>query len=348
MTFDGRLDRRTFLGAAALSAASAALLATPLLAKSSARRGGIIDFHHHIIPPALAEFIRDTGWSAQAAVEGMDRAGIAAGIALAGPVLGDDVKRRPALARSANEFGATLGRDFPERFGLFAALPLPDVAASLVEIDYALDHLNADGFGIATSYDDKWLGDESFWPIWEKLDARSAVVFVHPQDAACCTPQNMSYSRSKVPGPPITGAYIEWPMNTARTIFSLMTSGTLRRSPRIRFIVAHGGGVMPLLVQRLAGYSGSPASAARPKAYFPNGVGAEFATLYFECAQAFSHPNIDALRAQVPDNKILFGSDFPAFPLEYAARQFRALELPRNTRNIIARQNAAALLPRWA
>lgn len=342
----GHFNRRAFLGAAA--GAATTLFGTPLLAQPSARRTGIIDLHHHIIPPAIAHLVRDTGWSPQAAVEGMDRAGIAAGISLASPLLGDDAKRRSAIARSCNEYAATLARDHPGRFGLFAALPMLDVAATLVEIDYALDHLKADGFGIASSYDDLWLGDEAFVPIWEKLDARSAVVFVHPQDAACCSPQSMTYRKSMVPGPPITGAYIEWPMNTARTIFSLMSSGTVRRFSRIRFIFAHGGGVMPLLVQRLAGFSSSPSGAARPKAYFPNGVAAEFATLYFECAQSFSRPNIDTLRALVPDSRILFGSDFPAFPLEVAVKQFEAVNLPSAARAQIARENAAKLLPRWA
>ena len=102
----------------------------------------------------------------------MDRAGIATGIALAAPVLGPDPERQSAIARSANDFGATLGRDHPGRFGLFAALPMTDVPATLAEIDYALDQLHADGFGIASSYGDKWLGDDAFQPIWEKIDAR--------------------------------------------------------------------------------------------------------------------------------------------------------------------------------
>jgi hypothetical protein len=43
-------------------------------------------------------------------------------------------------------------RDHPQRFGSFAALPLPHVAASLAEIAYAYDTLHADGVGLMTSY----------------------------------------------------------------------------------------------------------------------------------------------------------------------------------------------------
>ena len=340
----GECDRRTMLTAAAAVALAGA--AAPAIRPV---RRGLIDVHHHIVPPALSGMPNANAWSPQAAVEGMDRAGIATGIAYAGPVLVAELGRRPAIARASNEFGAKIGRDHPGRFGLFAALPFPDVTATLAEIDYALDVLQADGFGIATSYGDKWLGDAAFAPIWERLNARGAVVFVHPQDAPCCTPNPVTYGDLPTSGPPLIGAWIEWPMNTARTIFSLMVTGTLRRFPRIRFVLAHGGGVMPLLVERLDNFRNwSDVGEKGLKTYFPNGVAAEFATLHFECAQAYEPPAFDALRRLVPDTQLLFGSDFPAFGLERTAQQFAALPLSSTARDRIGRGNAATLFPRWA
>jgi predicted TIM-barrel fold metal-dependent hydrolase len=170
------------------------------------------------------------------------------------------------------------------------------------------------------------------------------VVFVHPQDASCCGPTKFSYSK-----PIMDGSWIEWPMNTARAIVSLMTSGTLRRFPHIRFIFAHGGGLMPLLVSRLAGLSARGNVGKKGLAsLFPNGVEAEVRTLHFECAQACSRTNMTALRSIVPDSHILYGSDFPFFPLAFGATNFAGLELPAATRRAIMHTNAGALLPRWA
>ena len=49
------------------------------------------------------------------------------------------------LARSCNDFAAQMAADHPQRFGFFAALPLPDVKASLAELSHAVDTLRCDG-----------------------------------------------------------------------------------------------------------------------------------------------------------------------------------------------------------
>jgi predicted TIM-barrel fold metal-dependent hydrolase len=317
-------------------------------ARSSDREipSGLIDFHHHIRPPGVPDVIMQlmSRWSPEGAVAEMDRAGVRVGMAFPVPVFGPDPMARQALARRWNDYGADLGARFPGRFGLFASLPLLDTDACLAEIEYAVGSLHADGFGIATNYDDMWLGDERLWPVYEVLNALNAIVFVHPRDAPCCAPDKLSYHRDVM-----DGSWLEWPMNTARTIFSLMISGTLRRFPRIRIIFSHGGGVMPLLVSRIEGFRGWPHVGEEGLGrLFPNGLRSELGRLHFECAQAYSTTNIDALRSIVPDTQLLFGSDFPIFPLAHAATQFADLPLDKVLQTQIAHGNAGKLLPRWS
>lgn len=324
--------------------ASAAACQLPAKGKHSGCSHGLIDVHHHIRPPGAPEgFARLTAkWSPEGAIAEMDAAGIAAGMAYPGPIL-PSVADKADRARRFNEYGATLGQAHSGRFGLFASLPLPDIAATLAEIDFALTALKADGFGVSTSYGEAWLGDPMFTPVHEKLNAHDAVVFVHPHDAACCAPGGMTYIQ-----PGMDGSWIDWPMNTARTIFSLMTSGTLRRFPRIRWIFAHGAGVMPLLVQRLADFTAWDAvGPQKMKQLFPQGIEAEFARLHFEGAQAWTRTNLSALRSLVSDRQILFGSDYPFFSLEHSVQRFAEASLPAKSRAAIGRGNAARLLPRW-
>lgn len=340
------VSRREVL-AGAVAAAGTLLLPPGLEAaqKKAAKQAGLIDVHHHIRPPGASAAIMKfmAHWSPAGAVEDMDKNGVATGMAYPGPILSGTEAERSAKARMWNEFAAKLGQDYPGRFGLFASLPFPHVEASLAEIDHALDQLNADGFGLSSSYGDLWLGDPQLWPIYEKLNSRDAVVFMHPNDASCCTPDKMTYNRAMM-----EGSWIEWPMNTARTILSLMVSGTLRRFPRIRFIFSHGGGVMPLLINRISGLANWPEVGKEGlESLLPDGPQAEFRKLFFDCAQACSPTNMAALRSLVPDTQILFGSDYPIFPMDYAAKSFEGLEVPRQTKIAIANANARAILKRW-
>ncbi|MEJ1969459.1 MAG: amidohydrolase family protein [Rhizomicrobium sp.] len=349
-------SRRHILGGAAMLAASALPISRGLgqVPGAGPKAGGKIDIHHHILPPNIlphpgAPAVQGPhspypAWSPQIAIDEMDRNDVATGISSTGTIpnlLNMETEARRSAIRKWNEYGTRLGSDHPGRFGLFAPLPLPDVEGSLKEIEYALGTLKADGVGILTSYGDLWLGDPKLRPVFEELNRRKALVFVHTTDASCCT--QMSYMT-----PPANTSWIEWPMNTARCIYSLMANGVFRDLPDVRFIFAHGGGVMPLLIARLRGMRKT--TTLDPADYdrvFPNGVDAEFKKLRFEIAQAFDQVNYDALSALVPTSNILYGSDFPWFDVSASRDGFAALGISPETRHAISRGNAELLMPRW-
>jgi hypothetical protein len=150
--------RREFLGGLAALGASALLPGCASDAGQSAAARGKphrIDIHHHLLPPKyvaeLPTHIKGENpppWSPARSIEDMDKNGIATSItSLMQPqVWFGDVALGRRLARESNDYAATLVRDYPGRYGIFATLPLPDVEGSLREIEYAMDVLKADGF----------------------------------------------------------------------------------------------------------------------------------------------------------------------------------------------------------
>ena len=202
--FDSGASRRKFLKALAVAGAGAVLSESGLIAQVTSPSvrplAGRVDIHHHIFPPfyvkAMEEQLRAGGfsprpWTPSTSIDMMDKHGIAT--AFFSPVqrlvmdsTSDKSEKARNLARQHNEYGAQLVKDYPGRFGHFATLPLPDTDGSLKEIAYSLDVLKADGIALWTSYMDKWMGDPSFAPVYEELNRRGAVVFVHPARASCC------------------------------------------------------------------------------------------------------------------------------------------------------------------
>ena len=157
------------------------------------------DVHAHFIPPCYRKTLLDNGytnpdgmlgipeWTIKSHLAYMDSVGIAKsilGISSLGTHLNSDTATIKTLTREINKYAANVKRQCPARFGFFASLPLPDIAASVEEILYALDTLDADDFVLHSNTAGIYLGDPVLRRVLAELDARRAVVFIHPT-AAC-------------------------------------------------------------------------------------------------------------------------------------------------------------------
>jgi predicted TIM-barrel fold metal-dependent hydrolase len=339
-------DRRSFVTSLISSLGLAAIGGERLtgLAQTSAPPHRI-DVHHHFAPPAwLVEVkgrpllnVANTTWTAARSIEDMDRGGVAAAvISVTNPGLwfGDRTATRQ-LTRACNDYGARLVHDHPTRFGLFAAMPLPDVDDTLKEIAHAYDALKADGIGLFTSYGDTWLGNPAYRPVMEELNRRKAVVHVHPTAANCC--RNLEYA------PGVGAGSIEYGTDTTRAIIGVTFSGDAVRYPDIRFIWSHAGGSLPFLAGRIDGASGGA------KDRLPHGFVSEVKKFYYDVAGAANRGAIASLLELVTPSQVLFGTDFP--PGGTAAEYVKALAglglFSETNLRAIDRDNAVRLLPRF-
>ena len=279
-----------------------------------------IDTHQHYIPPSYAKWLADQGirpgdvdlpkWSKNAALKMMDKHGVQTGILSVsdpGVNLGDDAVAR-TKAREVNEYAAEVVQSNPSRFGFFATLTLPDVEGSIIELNYALDELHADGVILLANSRGTYLGDKTFDPLMAELNRRKVVAFIHP---------------GELPGPTIRGIpafAADFLLDTARAVVNLVLSGAMDRYPDIKMILAHAGGFVPYAAYRLL----------LPKLQRTNflkrisiGLNQEheldkelsvFRKFYYDTALSASPTVLPSLLSLVSADHITYGSDWPFAP----------------------------------
>lgn len=338
-------SRRDFLKT--LSAASAGLLLADDWAAAQAPAlmagAGRIDVHHHVCPPNWVSELASRNlasadiknWSVARTLDDMEKAGVVTSIlSVTTPAVSfaePELARR--VARESNEWVAGLRRDYPGRFGCFAMLPLQDIDASLREIDYAFDTLNADGIGLLTSYGDKWLGHATYAPIMDELNRRKAILYTHPTLANCC--HNLL--------PDLSPTVIEFGTDTSRTIADIVFSGTAARCPDLRFIFSHAGGTLPFLTERLVQ---APVLNPNLAPRVPNGVLHELRRFYYDTAWAADPMAMASLTKLVAISQVLFGSDYPFRTGAGTVQGLIECGFSAQDLKAISHDNALRLLPR--
>jgi 6-methylsalicylate decarboxylase len=309
-----------------------------------------IDVHFHYLSPQYREEMVNTvgafsdgfpapHWSADETLAMMDRVGIATGmlsVSSPGVHFGNDARAR-ALARSVNEFAARTIGEHRGRFGGFASLPLPDVEGALQEIEYALDTLKLDGVVMLTNLNGVYLGDKRLDPVFDELNRRGAVVFIHPTSPVCWQQSALGYPRPM----------IEFTFDSTRAVVNLIFGGTTTRCPKVRFIVPHAGGTLPFLARRIGMFGRAGLAAGAP-------ISAEdhLRRLYYDLAGSPGSNALAPLLEMTERSHILYGSDYVHTPEALVSAHLNELLesklLTPDDFRAIARGNALALFPQLA
>ena len=309
-----------------------------------------IDVHFHHIPPFYSEAVYEAGrgpaigkypdWTSQLALELMDRHGIEVALtSLAQPGVGfGNEASAQTLARRCNDYAADLVARWPRRFGAFATVPIWSTQGAVDEVTYCLDMLKFDGVSLFASYEEKFLGDDWFDPVLDLLNARGAVVFVHPG----------LHPSSKGLALPWPGFMMEYLFDTTRAVVNLIFSGAIARFPRVQFILPHAGGLVPYFAWRL---SVSPMIDKRLPQLSREQVFEGLAHFWYDNALAPGEQTFGALDRVARPERIVFGTDYPfANPrvIAEAVKTYESGFLPDARRAAIDRSNALALFPKYA
>jgi predicted TIM-barrel fold metal-dependent hydrolase len=310
-----------------------------------------VDIHQHVSPDFYWDASNEDGnavgginpprWTLDGAIAYLDEARIdfaVPSISAPGVHFGDDAAAR-ILARRCNEYLADMKRDRPDRFGAFAAVPLPDIEGSLEQIEYAFDALKLDGVSIMSNAGGSYLGDSRFDPIFDELQRRGAVVFVHPT----LSPDPIAHTLG------LPDTLLDFPVDTSRAIAKLHYSNTFARTPDIKYVFVHAGGTIPYLAQRFAIVDEMDViPGAQERGAFADVL----PHLHWDTASAFSDPVIHLLRSVTGLGNVMFGTDYPYPPDEMSIAGLRQLEntaeLDDGERRDLLGGSAARLIPRLA
>ena len=342
------VNRRSFLKIASIYGilfSSNAVLASILSNWKTRPQPDRIDVHHHILPSVYTSALAKIGitsaggvplpnWNAQKSLDVMDRNGIATAItSISAPgIYFGDFEFSKDLAKRCNEFSADLISDNKMRFGGFAVLPLPDVKAAVNELEYALDVLKLDGVVLLSNVDGHYLGTSKFDDLYSELNRRKAIVYIHPT-----VPANGKFPKMQIPT-----SVEEFVFDTTRAISSLILNKTLKRFPKIRFIVSHAGGTAPYIAWRMSLLD------YRVHTDTIN----DLKRLYYDTALSASPYALRSLQELVNPSHILFGSDYPFAPEIITRMTISGLNtfngFDEKQLRGINRENAIDLFPQFA
>ncbi|MBF4692210.1 amidohydrolase family protein [Fusibacter ferrireducens] len=283
------------------------------------------DTHHHINPKIYEDELRQMGidkvngldhpkWSEKMMMKWMDEIGIERvfmSISTPGVHFGDDDHSR-RFCRRLNEYMASVSKRHPDRVGAFAVVPLPDVEGAIEELKYALDVLKLDGIGLLSNLNLNYLGHEGFRRFYEEADKRNTVIYIHPTAPEIASKYYL-----------LNYVYF-FKLDTTRTIIDFMRSGYHRDFPNIKFLLSHGGGVLPAIY---------PTLIEAFKAENPN-IEAEFeqwkSQLFVDNALiSYSDEMLPTTFNFFGDNHVVYGSDlcWAQRSYKYYMKQFSMFNL---------------------
>jgi len=267
-------------------------------------------------------------------LEDMDRVGIDVEVvSLSTPnVFFADETKQPDVARAVNDAYAELTGRHPARFKAFASIPMDSPEHALKELHRVIDELRMNGVILLSNIRGRALTSPTYRPFFEEANRMQLCILLHPM-----IPVNAEAFTQYVLGP-----LVGFPFDTSLAVARMCFDGLLSDFPNIRWIIAHAGGAIPFLMERLDnGFRDFAECRARidqlPSTYLKK--------LYYDTV-TFSPHVLRMLRDMVGTDHMLMGSDYPHMlgSIDRAVSSIDDLTIPKAEKQIIFGGAALSIL----
>ena len=232
----------------------------------------MIDFHSHVIPETIIAAMRsdperyatrieaEAGKRylvrgklrlellpefslAEAKLEAMDRKGIEISVISPGPqVFFYNLKQEEGIeaARLVNDGIAAMVAKKPARLRGMATLPMQHPEAAVAEMERVAREHGFKGIELATAAPGGELADPKYRPVLRRAQELKLTIFAHPNTIGAGGRLDCYYLTNLIGNP----------LETTIMVANLMFSGALDELPRLKMLLAHGGGFAPYQVGR--------------------------------------------------------------------------------------------------
>ena len=238
------------------------------------------------------------------------------------------------MAREVNEGIAQLVADTPDRFVGLGSVPLQDSKLAVRELNYCVQKLGLRGVEICTNVNGMNLTDPSLKldKFFARCEELGVVIFMHP----------LGYTQADRLTHHYFNNVIGNPLDSTVAVSHLIFDGVMARYPKLKVIVAHGGGYIAHYWARMDHAWRARADCRTVIKEPPSSYLEKF---YFDTI-TFDPEMLKRLIDRFGADHVVLGTDYPydmgeEDPLGLIAQIKR---LPRAARELVVGGNAARLL----
>lgn len=206
-----------------------------------------IDVHAHYHPASCLDLSNTMGRAANVAdaitdlglrIADMDARGVDIELVSVPPWLGEyDL----AECQRLNEGIAEAAAAHPKRLVGLATVPLHEPEQAAAELERCVRELGFRGAEILTNVRGANLHEPRFAPFYAKMQELDVPAFIHPQSVLGAADRLAVFYMAN---------FVGNPHDTGIAAASLIFGGVLAEFPRLKLVLAHGGGSCPFLVGR--------------------------------------------------------------------------------------------------